>query len=168
VELSRKFDQRLAGLGLHVRGVDHGKPAQGQTLGHDLVQECKRFFGHGLIVLVIADHATASVRRENLGGQEVLAGKRTLAGAAGTDQDDERQIGDGDLHCYSVISSGRRHVHRFQNFHQRFCSVGRGAASIMSSARRASALVGSRASTRIISRRPSSSWPTKHRARPRR
>lgn len=59
---------------------------------------------HGLIVLVVADHATAGVRRENLGGQEMLAGKRTLAGAAGADQDDERQVGDGDSHSSTEFS----------------------------------------------------------------
>ena len=99
--LAGKLDQRLAGFGLHVRGVDDNQPAQGQALGGDVMQKRKGFVRDRLIVLVVADHATAGVRRQNLGGQEVFAGERTLAGAAGADQDDEGQLGDGDFHWCS-------------------------------------------------------------------
>ena len=42
--LSRKFDERLAGLGLHVGRVDHCQPAQGEPLGGDEVQTSKASF----------------------------------------------------------------------------------------------------------------------------
>ena len=41
----------------------------------------------------------AGVGREDLGRLEVLAGERGLARARGADQDDEGQLGDGDLHA---------------------------------------------------------------------
>lgn len=56
-----QFDQRLAGLGLHIRGVDHGQPAQSQALTGDVVQKGKSFVGHGLVVFVVTDHPPASV-----------------------------------------------------------------------------------------------------------
>ena len=57
----------------------------------DEVEHLEGVVGDGLVVLVVADHAPAGVRRENFGRQEVLAGERALARAAGADQDDEGQ-----------------------------------------------------------------------------
>ena len=53
---------------------------------------------HRLIVLLVADHRTASVRRQHFGRQEVSARERALAGTAGADEDDEQQVGDSNLH----------------------------------------------------------------------
>ena len=98
VVLPGQLDQRLAGLGLDVGGVDDRQPPQGQPLGGDEVQHLERVVRDRLVVLVVADHAPAGVRREDLGGQEVLAGERALARPAGADQDDEGELGDRDLH----------------------------------------------------------------------
>ena len=91
-----KLDERLAGLGLDVGGVDDGQMSQGQPLSGDEMQQLERLVGHRLVVLVVADHPPAGIRREDLRGQEVLAGERALARAAGADEDDEGEVGDGD------------------------------------------------------------------------
>ncbi len=90
-----KLDERLAGLGLDVGGVHDGQFAQGQTLPGDEVQQLECLVGHGLVVLVVADHSPAGIGREDLRRQEVLAGEGALARAAGADEDDEGEVGDG-------------------------------------------------------------------------
>ena len=62
---------------------------QGQPLAGDEVQNLERLVGHRLVVLVVADHPPAGIGRKHLGRQEVLAGERALARAAGADEDDE-------------------------------------------------------------------------------
>ena len=93
-----KLDERLAGLGLDIGGVDDGQLAQGQPLSGDEVQDLECLVRDRLVVLVVADHAPAGIGRQHLGGQEVLAGEGALARAAGADEDDEGEIGDGDGH----------------------------------------------------------------------
>ena len=100
VVLPGQLDQRLAGLGLDVGGVDHRQPPQGQPLAGDEVQHLEGILRDGLIVLVVADHPPAGVRREDLGRQEVLAGERALARPAGADQDDEGELGDLERHWH--------------------------------------------------------------------
>ena len=97
VVLAGQCDQRLAGLGLDVGGVDDSQPPEGEALGGDEVQDLEGVVRDRLIVLVVADHSPAGVGGQDFGGQEVLAGERGLAGAAGADQDDEGQLGDTDL-----------------------------------------------------------------------
>ena len=63
--------------------------------------------GRGLVVLVVGDQAAAEVRREDLGRQEVRAGERDLAGAAGADQDDEARGSIG-----RSVASAHRREHR--------------------------------------------------------
>ena len=105
VVLPSKLDQRLAGLGLDVGGIHDGQMSQGQPLSGDEVQNLECLVGRRLVVLVVADHSTAGIGRKHLRGQEVLAGKGALARAAGADEDDEGEVGDGDGHsCYSVAS----------------------------------------------------------------
>ena len=98
VVLPGQLDERLAGLGLDVGGVDDRQPSQGQPLAGDEVEYLEGVLGDGLVVLVVADHPPAEVRREDLGGPEMLAGERALAATAGADQDDEGQLGDLEYH----------------------------------------------------------------------
>ena len=91
VVLPGQLDERLAGLGLDVGGIDHREPPQGQPLAGDEVEHLEGLVRDRLIVLVVADHPPAGVGREDLGRQEVLAGERALARAAGADQDDEAE-----------------------------------------------------------------------------
>ena len=86
------------GFGLDVGGVDDRQPAQRQPLGGDEPEDLEGVLGDGLVVLVVAHHPPAGVRREDFRGQEVPAGERALARAAGADQDDEGQLGDFDGH----------------------------------------------------------------------
>ena len=80
-----------------VASIDR-QPPQGQPLAGDEVQHLEGVLRDGLVVLVVADHPPAGVRREDLGRQEVPAGERALARAAGADQDDEGQFGNRDVH----------------------------------------------------------------------
>ena len=96
VVLAGQGDQALAILGTHVGGVDDGQPTRRQALGRNEVQDVERVLGDGLVVLVVAHQASAEVGRDDLRGQEVLARKRRLAGAGGTNQRDQRQVRDLD------------------------------------------------------------------------
>ena len=93
-----QFDERLAGLGLHIGGVDHRQPAQRQPLGGDVVQHFEGVVGDGLVVRVVSHHRPAGVRRQDFGGQEVLAREGALASAAGADEDDNAEFGDRYYH----------------------------------------------------------------------
>ena len=72
VVLAGQRDQRLAGLGLHVGGVDDGQPPARQPLAGDEVQHLERVVGRGLVVLVVGDQAAAEVGREHLGRRKCL------------------------------------------------------------------------------------------------
>ena len=67
VELAGQCDERLSGLGLHVRRVDHGEPPGGEPLARDEVQHLERVVRRALVVLVVRDEAAAEVRGEDLG-----------------------------------------------------------------------------------------------------
>ena len=56
VILPGQLDQRLAGLGLDVGGVDDRQPPQGQPLAGDEPEHLEGVLGDGLVVLVVADH----------------------------------------------------------------------------------------------------------------
>ena len=111
VVLPGQLDQRLAGLGLDVGGVDDRQPPQGEPLAGDEPEHLEGVPGDGLVVLVVRDHRPAGVGREDLGGLEVLAGERALARAAGADQDDEAELGDLDVHL-DGLSSGPTIIER--------------------------------------------------------
>ncbi len=80
---------------------------RGEPLGGDEVQHLEGVVGRGLVVLVVATQAAAGVGRQHLGRLEVLPRERGLARAAGPIEDDEGQLGDGDLH----VGSRREHRH---------------------------------------------------------
>ena len=63
--------QRPPRVRLHVRGVDHGQPPDGQPLRGDHVQRLERGHGDRLVVLVVADQAAEEVRGQHLGRPEV-------------------------------------------------------------------------------------------------
>ena len=105
VILPGQFHQRLAGLGLDVGGVDHREPPQGQPLPGDELEHLERLVRDRLVVLVVADHASAGVGREDLRGLEVPAGERALARPAGADQYDEAELGDLDRHVLAPLSA---------------------------------------------------------------
>ena len=94
-----RLDQRLARLGLDVRGVHHGQPAGRQPLSGDVVQHVERVRRGSLVVLVVGDQAAAEVRGEDLGGREVLPGERGLSGSGHAHQRDQGQFRNGDLRC---------------------------------------------------------------------
>ena len=97
VVLAGQQDELAAGFGLHVGRVDDGEAAGRQPLTRDVVQQLERGRGGGLVVLVVGDQAAAEVRGDHLGRPEVRAGERRLARPGDTDQDDQAQLGDGQL-----------------------------------------------------------------------
>src|SRR5205823_2240486 len=96
------MNQRPAGLGLHVRRVNDRQSAPCQSLAGNEVQHLEGILGGCLVVLIVADQSTAVIRRDYFARQEVLPRKRALARSAGTDQDDEGQLGDFDGHGASL------------------------------------------------------------------
>jgi hypothetical protein len=96
--LTRQRDERLAGVHLHVGGIDHREPRVREPASGDELQHREGVFGRGLVVLVIGDQPAAEVRGEHLAGFEVPAGERALAGAARADQYDEAGLGELDPH----------------------------------------------------------------------
>ena|SRR6266508_1212660 len=98
MKLAGQGDQRLVGLWLDVRGVDHRQATGSQKLARDIVQQVEGVIGGRLVVLVIRDQATAEIRRENFGRLEVGAGEGALASAGRANQDDQGQLRNGDLH----------------------------------------------------------------------
>ena len=74
-----ELDQRLARLGLHVRGVDHRELHRRQALGSDEVQQLERVLRGGLVVRVIGHGRTTPVRGEDLRRLEVLRREGRLA-----------------------------------------------------------------------------------------
>ncbi len=76
VLLAGQRHQRAAGVRLHVRGVDHGQPPDGQPLGGDDMQRLESLRGDRLVGLVVADKAAEYVRGEHLGRPEVPGGER--------------------------------------------------------------------------------------------
>ena len=66
VVLAGQRDQLLAGIGLHVGGVDDGQPAGGQPLARRCSRSSvERVRGGGLVVLVVGDQAAAEVARRS-------------------------------------------------------------------------------------------------------
>jgi hypothetical protein len=98
VVAARDLDQRLAVLGPDVGRVDDGEPPGPQAPLGDEVQDVERILGRGLVVRIVRHEAAEIVRREHLRRQEVPGRERRLAGARGPDKDDERQLGEGELH----------------------------------------------------------------------
>ena len=105
VVLPGELDERLASLGLHVRGIDDREPPQRQPLGGDEPQHLESLNRDRLVVLVVADHGPAGVGREDLGRLEVPARERALARSAGANQDDEAEAGDLDGHGLFSLST---------------------------------------------------------------
>ena len=73
--LAGQRHQRPPRVRLHVRGVDHGQPPDGEPLGGDHVQRLEGRRGHRLVVLVVADQAAEEVRGQHLGRPEVPGGE---------------------------------------------------------------------------------------------
>src|SRR5262249_62225861 len=70
----------------------------GGALGGGAVQQLEGVLAGGLAVLVVADHAAEEVRREDFRRVKVPPRERGLAAAGGTDQGDETQFRERDLH----------------------------------------------------------------------
>jgi hypothetical protein len=91
-------EQGLAGLALHVGGVDHGEAPGVHPLGRDEVEHLERRPGGALVVLVVGHQAAAEVGRDDLGGPEVAGRERRLARPGHADQHDEADLGDREGH----------------------------------------------------------------------
>ena len=112
VELAGQGDQSGAVLRLHARRVDHGEPAAGEPFAGDVVKEIEGVAGGGQVVLVVGDEAAAVVGGDHLGGPEVPARKGRLAAPRRAGENDQRGLGNGQLHnentaiCVGGPSSG--------------------------------------------------------------
>lgn len=96
VVLPCQVDQLLAALLLDVGRVDDGEPPGREALARDVVEHVERVAADALVVLVVGDEPSAEVAGDDLGGLEVPPRERRLAGPRGADEDDERQVGDGE------------------------------------------------------------------------
>jgi hypothetical protein len=108
--LAREIDQQAAILRPHAGRVDHRQATGRQALAGKVKQHIEGVRGRALVHLVIGDPAAHAIRGNDLGRQEVPRGEAGLAGAGGTDQGDQREIGNPQLHvktpiCVEVPSS---------------------------------------------------------------
>jgi len=62
------------------------------------MQDLESILRRRLVVLIIADESPAEVRREHFARKKVLTRKCALARSAGTNEDNERQFGNGNSH----------------------------------------------------------------------
>jgi len=99
-----ELDEWLARLGLDVGRVDDREPAGLEALAGDVVERVERRLGRRLVVLVVGDQAAEGVGRQHLGGQEVAARERRLAGPGRAHEDDQGQGGDLELHRENTAS----------------------------------------------------------------
>ena len=110
--LSRQLHQGPACIGLHVGGVDDGQSPRRKAFGRDELQHLKGGSRGGLVVLIVRHQPAAEIGGDHLGGQEMLPGKGGLPGTRRADQNDQRHLGDGELHrvntpiCVGAPSSG--------------------------------------------------------------
>jgi hypothetical protein len=89
----RQIHQRLPGLRLHIRRVDHGQPTSGQPLAGDVVQHVERVTGDRLVVLIPTHQAPAEIAGDHLERAELFTGEGRLARPGNADQHDERDFG---------------------------------------------------------------------------
>ena len=103
VKLPSEGNDRLAGFSLHVRGVDHYQLAGSQPFGSDEIKNLKRVIRGRLAVLLVGHEATAEVRRKNLSRSKMLSSKARLARSRGTDESDNCQLWNRQLHWWVKI-----------------------------------------------------------------
>jgi hypothetical protein len=106
VKLPRQGDERLAGLGLHVCGIDHREQSAGEPLPGDEVEQVEGIARGRLVVVVVRHEAATRIRRHDLGRLEVFAGECGFAGAGRADEHDERELGDLERLGHDPVSSG--------------------------------------------------------------
>jgi hypothetical protein len=94
VVLACKGDEWLPRLRLDIGRVDDRHAGVREPRARDKAKGFERLGCGGLVVLVVGDEAAEIVGRQHLSGQKVLRGKGRLAGAGGTDQQNEGAVGD--------------------------------------------------------------------------
>ena len=98
VVLAGDAEQRLAGVGLEVGGVDGGETPAAQPPGGGEVEQVEGVSAGGLVGLVVADQGAEEVGGEHLGRPEVLAREGGLAGAGRADEQHQRRVGQSENH----------------------------------------------------------------------
>jgi len=91
--LSSNGDERCPAFRLDVGRIDDGEPTEREPLADEIVEQLERVGSGGLVVLVVGDHPATGIGRDDLRRQKVATRERALTGAAGADEDDERQLG---------------------------------------------------------------------------
>src|SRR6185369_807165 len=72
--------------------------ASGQALAKDEMQDLESFFGCRLIVLIVRDESTTEIGRKDFSRLEVLTREGGLPAAGRSDEQDQRELGEGYLH----------------------------------------------------------------------
>jgi hypothetical protein len=109
VVLAGELHQWLPGFSLYVRRIDDRQSTRRQSLRGDVVQHVEGVLRRSLIVLVVADQATAIVARQHFRWQKVLACKCALPGpqliqkASLTSFQDIRRAHPARYHAYSCV-----------------------------------------------------------------
>ncbi len=95
--------ERLASLGLKVRGIDDGEMTTSQALLHNQAEHIEGISAGGLVGLVIADQAAEEIGGEDGGPRKMLPRKRRFAGTGRADQEDKAEFRDGNLHAQECL-----------------------------------------------------------------
>src|SRR5579872_2098290 len=105
VKLASQCDERLPRVRLDVSRVDDRQPPRRKSLAGDEVEYLERLLSCGLIVLVIRYQSATVVGRQNLCRLKVLTSERRFPAARRTDEQDQREFGNRDLHkCRLPVS----------------------------------------------------------------
>jgi len=97
MELSSEFDEGFAIFGFYIGGVNDRETAGGQAFCGDEVQDFEGVAGGGQAILVVADERATVIGGDDFCGQKMFVRESALAGTGRTDEDDEREIGKGEL-----------------------------------------------------------------------
>jgi hypothetical protein len=101
-----QIHQELPIFGPDVGRVDDSQPAGGEALAGNEMQDLEGVLGGALIGLVVGDPAAAAVGRQHLRRREMPRRETRFARAGRTDEHDEREIGNLQLHVKIPICVG--------------------------------------------------------------
>jgi hypothetical protein len=92
VVLTGQRDQRSAGLGLHIGGINHRQSPRGQALGRDEMEDLEGLRCGRLRRFGVRNQGAACIRRQHLGRLKMSPGEGGFPRPGGADEDNQCQF----------------------------------------------------------------------------